>query len=190
MKLSALILTLCMTGLGAFAHAADENTGVSKTLPEARPAYGRDEMKPSLGINAGLASTSEGGHGDALGYGIEFGYQHYIPVGVAFELGGYSSDGDGNNPSYTRTRLLGKVNYHFGGTRVILKDSYVGVGLGPIWDNVSGDDKIQLGFAPQVGFDIPLTGTKYSLGANANYLFVTGSSPDAFALNGVAKYWF
>lgn len=189
MKLTSTIAFLALALASGLAHAADES-GVSRTFPEPQPAMNREEMKPSLAINAGIANTAERDYDGALGYGIEFGYQHWIPVGVAFELSGYSSDGDGDTASLTRTKLLGKANYHFGGTIPVIKESYVGLGLGPVLDNVAGDNEVQLGFAPQVGFDIPLTDTKYSLGANANYLFVTGNNPDVFALNGVAKYWF
>ena len=72
----------------------------------------------------------------------------------------------------------------------MIRYSWIGGGVGPVWDN---EHSVQTNFGtePSVGFDVPIDdAATYSLGANANYLFVGGSRPDVFALNAVAKYWF
>jgi hypothetical protein len=185
LKLVAALATLVAA---APALAADSATGESTVLTEPRPTEGMREQKPSIGLNIGYADT-EAGRGTSLGYGIEYGMQPYIPFGAAVELSGYSAKGTDTQSSLTRTKLLLKGNYNFAGTVPVIKYSYVGVGIGPVWDNILARSEINFGIAPQIGFDIPLN-ESYTLGANANYLFVSGAKPDVFALNGVAKYWF
>jgi hypothetical protein len=185
MKLLTALVTLVAA---APALAEDTPTGRSSAITEPRPAEGLGEQKPSVGLMLGYADT-EAGRTSSFGYGLEYAVQPYIPFGAAVELSGYSADGTDTQPSITRTKLLFKGNYNFGGDVAVIKDSYVGVGIGPVWDNILGRSQIDFGIAPQVGFDIPLN-PNYTLGANANYLFVGGAKPDAFALNGVAKYWF
>lgn len=185
------LLKIFIAGFGAWslsALAADESA-VSRSMPEARETESAAEMKPSLGIMGGYAET-EAARRSGTNYGIEYGFQPYIPVGVAIELSGYVSPSVENKATLTRTRLLGKANYNFGGNIAVIKNSYIGVGLGPVWDNVRNTDDVELGIAPQIGFDIPIARTQFSLGANANYLFVGGAKEDVFALNGMAKYWF
>lgn len=182
------LLKILVASISAWSLTAFAQEGAN-TLPEARETETRAEMKPSLGIFGGYAET-EAARRSAANYGIEYAFQPYIPLGAAIELSGYVSPSVEDQATLTRTRLLGKVNYNLGGNIPVIKNSYVGVGIGPIWDNVANTDDIEFGFAPQVGFDIPITRTKFSIGANANYLFVGGAKPDAFALNGVAKYWF
>lgn len=181
--LAALASVAAMASTTVF--AAD---GSSRTLPEGREAD-RSEMKPSVAIFGGYSDTQTGRR-NGTNYGAEYGFQPYIPLGAAVELSGYVSDHKGDVATLTRTRLLGKVNYNFGGTIPVIKNSYVGLGIGPIMDNVAHKVDVNFGIAPQIGFDIPIASTPLSLGANANYLFVGGAKPDVFALNGVLKYWF
>lgn len=166
---------------------AANDTGAN-VLPQPKEAQGLAEQRPSIGIFGGFADT-QSGRRDGTNYGIEAGYQPYIPFGLGVELSGYVSDHQGDEATLTRTRLLAKGTYNFGGTIPVIKHSYVGVALGPVWDNVRNQIDMNFGIAPQVGFDIPVI-DHLTLGANANYLFVGGAKPDVFALNGVAKYWF
>lgn len=184
-KLVAALVTLVSIS-PSFAMAAD--TSGQSVLTDPRPAEGMNEQKPSLGLSLGYADT-EAGRATTIGYGVEYAFQPYIPMSTALELSGYSAQGSDTQSSITRTKLLVKGNYNLGGNIAVIKYSYVGVGVGVVWDNILNRNDLNLGIAPQVGFDIPLN-TQYSLGANANYLFVGGAKPDAFALNGVAKYWF
>ncbi|MBX3022913.1 MAG: hypothetical protein KF799_14660 [Bdellovibrionales bacterium] len=184
-----LKMTIACLGFCSLAAWAADESAVSRSLPEGREPANEAEMKPSIGIMGGYAET-EANRRSGTNYGVEYGFQPYIPLGVAIELSGYVSPAVDNEATLTRTRLLGKANYNFGGDIPVVKNSYVGIGLGPVWDNVLNTDSLQLGIAPQIGFDIPITRTKFSLGANANYLFVSGAKADVFALNGMAKYWF
>lgn len=162
----------------------------TSTIPEPGPADSRAEQKPSIGIRTGIANT-EGDDDQAWEYGVEVGYQPYIPIGLALELSGYSVDSDGPDAALTRTKLLGKGLYNFGGTIPVIRYSYVGAGIGPVYDNINNDQDWNLGLAPVAGFDIPLgQREKISLGATVAYLFVTGDNPDALSANGMMKYWF
>jgi hypothetical protein len=174
-----------------YAAASDSPPGQSKTMPSMREAQTQAELKPSIGLSAGITDTNDNRR-NAPSWAVEAGFQPYIPFGVALEVGGYVSDHKDNTPSLTRTKLLVKGNYNFGGDTPVIKDSYVGLGIGPVWDNVAHRIDTELGIAPQIGFDIPLgqAPSNFTLGANANYMFVGGAKPDVFALNGIAKYWF
>jgi hypothetical protein len=169
--------------------ATDASTGVSKTLPISRRAQGVAETKPSLGVIGGMTNSSDQ-HRTGSAIGLEYGFQPYIPYGAAVELS--LADQPDQSSTLTRTKLLFKGNYNFGGNIPVIKNSYVGLGLGPVFDRLNGANDLELGVAPQIGFDIPV-GEKpsmWSLGANADYLFVGGAKSQVFALNGVAKYWF
>lgn len=172
------------------ARAASDDTGrVKETFPKVRRAETVEEQKISVGVTAGMASTE--GRSNALGYGVEAAYQPFIPFSVGIDLGGYSSPSSGANATLTRTRLLARGQYNFGGTIPFVRHSWVGLGAGAVMDNEPGSTSTNFGIQPIVGFDLPIDDdAKFSLGANANYLFVGGAKPDVFALNGVAKYWF
>lgn len=175
-----------------FAASGDKiKESLKSSLPHPhKAAFG--EEHPSIGIHYGTANVG-GDRGTGTDYGIEYGLQTYVPVSPAIELSGSVVPSKGTFPSLTRTKLLAKANYNFGGDIPVIRYSYVGVAAGPIWDNAGGDTDLELGWSPQLGFDIPLggnVGEKYSLGLNANYLMMGGDKPSVFALNGVAKYWF
>ncbi len=183
--------TVLVMATSAFAAASDHPAGQSSLMPSGHEATTKSEQKPSVGIMSGITDTHDNRR-NGTSWGIEAGYQPYVPFGVALQLSGYVSDHKEEMPTLTRTILLAKVNYNLGGDIPVIKDSYFGLGLGPVMDNVANTIDTELGVAPQIGFDIPLgpEPATFSLGANANYMFVGGSKPDVFALNGVAKYWF
>lgn len=183
-KFGALAL---MVTLVSGAHA---DRGENRTLPEQRPAEGMSEQKPSIGISTGVADTQNGRN--ATSWGIEYSFQPYIPYSAAVQLNGYVSDHNGDTPTLTRTELLFKSAYNFGGEIPFIKYTYVGGLLGPVFDNIQRTTDVNLGIAPVVGFDIPLRdwAPHLSLGANANYMLLIGPKPDVFALNGTVKYWF
>jgi hypothetical protein len=162
----------------------------SSTIPSPHAARTMDEQKPSLGIKTGIANI-EGDDDQSWDYGVEMAYQAYVPVSIAVELSGVSTQSDGPNPALSRTMLLGKGLYNFGGTTPVIRYSYVGGGVGPVYDNRNGKQDWNLGLAPQAGFDIPVNDReKVTLGANVAYTFVTGNNPDSLSANGVMKYWF
>ena len=150
------------------------------------------EQKPSLGIRTGIANV-EGSDEQAWEYGVEAGYQPFIPISIAVELSGYVQESDGADEGMTRTKLLGKGLYNFGGTIPVVRHSYLGAGVGPVYDNRNNEQEFNIGLAPVAGFDIPLsrrTSEYLSLGATVAYLIVTGDNADAFSANGALKYWF
>lgn len=181
--LLAAILPLVITSLAS----AQSTRTTTSTFPKPTPAT-RSEWVPHFGIIAGLTSP-EGAYDNTGLVGLDFGYQPYIPFGVGGELSYYRANGDGANSALERTQLLGKATYNFGGERFLIKYSYIGLGLGAIFDN----SEAHLVSAPMVGFDIPVASIQenpITLGANARYAILEGSAPDAFSLNGELKVWY
>lgn len=164
----------------------------TSTLPAVRGPAIDDELKPHVGAIIGFSEPD--GSGRAGGdFGVDIGFQPYIPFGFGLELAG------SNNTEVDQTRLLIRGTYNFGGTIPVIKSSYVGAGIGPVIGSVGDSDRVLLGFAPMVGFDMPVyrfssmsEGRKdyLTLGLHAKYLILEGSDPDALSANGVVKYWF
>lgn len=177
-------------GLSAWAHAAP----TTSTLPTPRPVTSMEEQRTHIGVRLGGANL-ESSFDNTMEFGAEYGYQPYIPFSVTFELSGYRSNRS-DLPDLNRSKILAKGSYNFGGSVPVLKDSFVGAGLGPVMDMFGDTAYGRLGISVQAGFDIPLTNSgnlaaqTYSVGADARYLFVSDASPDDFNLNGVVKYWF
>jgi len=183
------MIAVAIWALGASTSAFAQGAVGSSEATFARP-QATSEQKPSLGLKLGMANT-DGKYDSALGYGIEAAFQPYIPFGVGVELNGYSTDGEGTSAALTRTALLGKAMYNFAGTIPVIRYSHVGAQLGGVWDNVNHNGDLNLGWGPLLGFDIPLEAQgAYTLGANANYLFVGGSKADVLAVNAIVKRWF
>lgn len=177
-KLIGLIATL------VFSMQAKAESVESRTFPEIRKAD-RSEYQPHMGLIAGVVNTnnSSGNTGD---YGLDVGYQPYIPFGVGLEAT-FSRSPDTTGQDQDRTSLLAKGTYNFGGDTPLIKNSYVGAALGTILRS----DNSYLAGGPLVGFDIPVAEKgKFTLGASAKYLFVDGVEPDAAVVNAAAKYWF
>jgi hypothetical protein len=182
---TVVILAFCV-GQGAFAQ--DSGSEGSSTFPSPARPENIDEWKTHMGVLAGY-SGAEGDFDSTLGYGVDWGIQPYIPFAVGAELASTTSAGN-----LTRTTLLGRGTYNFGGTIPLINRSYIGAMLGPVWDSQSRNDGLRFGIAPVIGFDMPLwkeiTTNAVTLGLNARYLMVNESAPDTFALNGAMKYWF
>lgn len=181
-KTTIATIFFCLSSV-AFAQTEGTNTFPKPTKPETV-----SEWRTHMGILAGY-TNAEGKFESALGYGVDFGFQPYIPFGVGAELA--STENEGN---LTRTTLLGRGTYNFGGSIPVINKSYVGAMLGPVWDSESSNDGVRFGIGPVVGFDLPLgkeiTEKTVTLGLNARYLFVNEGVADTFALNGAMKYWF
>lgn len=152
------------------------------------PATGLAKNLPHLSLLAGVADTED--RDSSANYGIEVGIRPILPLTSSIELSGNVGGKQEGRATITRTKLLAKANYNVGGDIPLIRDTYIGAGLGPVLDNNRHDQDVELGVAPQVGFNIPVTGTQVSVGANANYMFVSGDKPDVFALNGVATFWY
>lgn len=182
---TAVALSLC---LGAIANAQDnDNTeGRSSTFVKPDKPENTDEWRTHLGIVGGYVE-SDGNYDPTVEYGLDMGWQPYIPFGVGAELTTSSTD------ELTRTKLLGRATYNFGGTIPVINRSYIGAAVGPSWDSDSDTEGLHLAWGPLLGFDIPfkeVTHETLSLGMQAKYLVVEGDSPDSLIINGAMKYWF
>lgn len=170
--------------------AADE-TGKSVT-PQPRPVTESSEWKPHVGIIMG-AAYPEGNGGASGEFGLDIGYQPYIPYGLGAQYTHSRVDvGDGTQD---RDTLWVKGTYNFGGDIAILKESYVGLGLGAVFSS----DETAAAVAPLIGFDLPV-GNKaaahelgkdfFTLGASARYAVISNGDVDTFSLNAIVKYWY
>lgn len=195
-KLMSRVCCVVATGVAVSLFSifsfAQSNSSGSSTLPAVRGPAIDDELKPHVGVLLGFSEPD--GRGGAGGdYGIDIGFQPYVPFGLGLELSGSS------NTEVDQTRLLIRGTYNLGGTIPVVKNSYFGAGLGPVIGSTGDRDRVLLGLAPMIGFDIPVyhftslsDGRKdyMSLGLHAKYLILEGSDPDALSANAVAKYWF
>ncbi len=164
----------------------------SDTTPELRTVQQDSEFKPHVGLGVGVGNPE--GSLDAGGnYTLEAGFQPIIPISFIGEYGVETYD-TASSDKLVRNRLLMKANYNFGGTIPIIRYAYVGLGLGPMWEDTNGDDGLALAIMPQAGFDYPLRKiidqSPLTLGANVSQLFTTSDNPDVFAVKGVVKYWY
>lgn len=164
----------------------------TSTMPQVRGPAVDDELKPHVGALIGINEPD--GRGSAgSDYGLDIGFQPYIPFGFGLELS------SSRNSEVDQTRLLVRGTYNFGGDTPILRSTYIGAGVGPVIGSVGDSDRVLLAIAPMVGFDIPVYRFSrlseerkdyLSLGLHAKYLILEGSDPDALSMNGVVKYWF
>lgn len=170
--------------------ALAQNT-TSSTFP--KPAFADGVFRPHMGFLMGGAQ-GEGALDQGVEYGIEAGYQPYIPFGLGIELSTVTAERDDlAGDDMTRTKFLVKTSYHLGGQIPILKDSYVGLAAGPMLESVGSDDDLYVGLMPNLGFDIPFerkSNDFVSAGFAARYLVSSSGNPDVFSLNGTLKYWF
>lgn len=173
--------------------AENENQNVG-TFPDPTEVTSRDDWKPHVGLIAGFANP-EGRFQAAAEYGLDIGFQPYIPFGLGVELSTSSNERKEGpiTEDLTRTKVLARGTYNFGGGIPVISDSYFGLGVGPIFESRAGSDEVHLGLSPIVGFDIPLRKRArdfMSLGANAKYLISSGGGPDTLTVAGMLKYWF
>lgn len=162
------------------------------SIPEVRPVQSEEELKPHAAILAGV-SNPEGSLDTGVEYGIDVGFQPFIPFGLGLEISQANYNADAGD-DFKRSSFLIKGAYNFAGDVVVLKDSYLGLAIGALVEDSGPSTTTYGGFMPNLGFDIPtfMVNERWvSLGANARYM-ITGSdnSPDVFAVNGVLKYWF
>lgn len=184
---AAILLAFTLTSGSAMA-VEDLNQRLEESLPVPKAVQNHSEQKMHMGISAGLNSPN-GGYDNTVGLGAEVGFQPYIPFGLGAEIFNTSMDKNNQNHDDRRTTVLAKGTYNFGGDIPVLRQSYVGVAAGPV---LTGNT-LDLGLAPLLGFDIPVTkiGTRdVTLGANAKYLFTSSDTPNSFMTNLAIKYWY
>jgi hypothetical protein len=175
-------------GLSSFAQ---EGNTISETLPKLQPVTNEAEYKPHMALLAGL-STPEGSYDTGGAYGIDVGFQPFIPLSLSAELSQAAYNADSGD-DFKRTSLLAKVAYNFGGTIPVIKNSYVGLGGGMLIEDSGPSTTTYGGLMPNLGFDIPtftIENKWVSLGATARYMITASNAPDVFDVNGVLKYWF
>jgi hypothetical protein len=161
----------------------DSETG--PTLPLVKKVESHEEQRMHFGINMGI-NIPEGTRGSTPELGIDIGFQPLIPFGLGLELSTSRFDG-ADDEYHKRTTLLARGTYNFGGDTPVIRYSYFGLATGAVWLN----DGTELGVAPLVGFDVPLTDDhNCSLGFIAKYLFVTSKDPDSLMTSASLKFWF
>jgi hypothetical protein len=182
--LACAFCAMCFASSG-FAQSSDTSVSVEK-----ENNWKRNYPKPHMGLLAGVAHPE--GYNSSAEYGVDMGFQPYVPFGAGVELSSATSSLT-NAADLTRTKLLVKGAYNFGGGVPVIKDSYVGVGVGPMLESYGGSTEVAVGFMPYVGFDVPLQKKAHeymTAGLAARYLATTSGGPDAFSVNGALKYWF
>ena len=183
-----ITLVFLTTSLSAFAQMSqDEKNKVRNklegTLPEPKAVENKDQYRLHMGLTAGVNSPN-GAAGSSAEYGINVGFQPYVPFGLGAEV--VTAELDKTN--IQRTSVLARGTYNFGGDIPVLRSSYMGATAGPMF--VDGSTEWSVG--PLAGFDIPLqdqTSNFLSLGLQAKYLWTT-SSQDAFSAGLALKYWY
>ncbi len=186
LKFLGVLTFVSVTAVAAF--AADFGKGESTTFPSFRSANEGERM-PHIGLMIGTARP-EGSFSTAPEFGIDIGYQPFIPFGLGVEAAYSQPEQNITGAKLQRTSVLAKATYNFGGDYFLIRDSYLGFGVGAVFKS----DETTLASAPLLGFDIPIRDrndqASLSFGANAKYLTVEGDEPDALSVNGVVKYWY
>lgn len=183
-----LLLLLLVSSVQSYAQMSNaekkymENK-MEGVLPGPKKVDSKDEYRIHMGLTAGVNSPN----GDAEStpeYGINIGFQPYIPFGVGAEV--ITAELDESN--IQRTSILARGTYNFGGDIAVLRNSYIGVNTGPMFI----DGQTEWSFGPLVGFDIPLqdqVSNFLSLGLQAKYLYTT-ETQDSFSAGLALKYWY
>lgn len=186
MKKMILLLAL-MTG--SFAAYSQMDEPMESRLEANMPDMGAgslSEMKWSAGVTSGVNSP-KGPSTTSAEYGLIVGFQpvSFITSGIEANTTRLDNDND-----IRQTTALIRTAYNIGGDIPVLRNSFVGAGVGPVFIS----NKVRWAGAPLVGFDIPLnqrSNDYLSLGLEAKYLFITDTDvPDLFASALALKYWF
>ena len=193
---SLVAIAALMLGMNAF--AVDESA--SKTFPTPQSAEGAHVAH--LGIVGGYVDQI-GPTKPTIAYGVDAGFQPYVPFGVGFQALFYNANYDRGitQIGIKRTELMLRGTYNFGGDNDLIRHSYIGVKTGAVINkpyfsvnngaSVDGDSYTRLGIAPVIGFDAPIA-EHLSAGIDLSYLFVMGpeKNTDVLQALGSVKYWF
>ncbi len=189
---TALLLSAFLApAANAQTSAASPGQTSSAIFPVPREVL-QEGLNPHVGVTAGVVNP-EGSYRSGAEYGVNFGFQPYIPFGLGMQLTfSKNKSKEANERDLDRTAAMIRGTYNFGGSITVIKNSFVGVMTGPIINQ----DATYFGLAPIVGFDIPVRewSGKYlsylSVGAEAKYMIVSSDESDGLTVNGVLKYWF
>jgi len=194
-KINWFSLTFLFLGLGFYSYvskAATDEDYFENEKPRSEMSHHPENPKTSISLMSGVANTEGPRYSAAYQWGVGVSRVLVGPIAAGVEVGSYKKDPGEADPTLTRTKLLGKISYNINPDEGI--NPYAGVGLGPVWDRLSGESTtVDLGFVPFIGFDVPLTGksdSPASLGADASYAFIYGGKPDVVAVNGKVKFSF
>ena len=146
--------------------------------------------RPHFGVTLGV-SEPEGRYDSSGEVGVNFGYQPFVPFGFGASLSTVRNlPQENRGPDIERTTVLARGTYNFGGETPVIRHSWLGVAMGPVFS----DDGTDFALAPIAGFDIPINQaqakTYVSLGADARYLIVNNDQPDSLTVSGVVKFWY
>lgn len=189
MKLNLLKTAIATTLLFPSLSFAQEEQTPSSIFPKPTQVESESEFRPHLGLIVG-GVVPEGNYRSTANYGVDFGFQPYIPFSFGLEANFAKLENKDTDETQDRTLILARGAYNFGGDIPVIKDSYLAFGAGT--QIIDGD--ALLAMSPMLGFDIPLNREKrsemFSVGASAKYVVIEGSQPDTLQVNGALKYWF
>lgn len=148
-----------------------------------------EQVVPHIGLLGGVSEVPNDNAGGLVG--VDVGIQPAPPfsVGLNFAVAGPTQD-------ETRTMLMSKGAFNFGGNVPIIKYSYVGLNLGWIRDSVEITEDVKatnnyFALGPVIGFDQPVA-THWTVGAEGKYLgnFEDDTQEnDSMLLQFALKYW-
>ena len=185
---TVLTIAVLTSSLSAFAQMSQQEKNnarnrMEESLPEPQAVESKDQYRLHMGLTAGVSSP-RGDVDSSPEFGINVGFQPYIPFGLGAEV----VTAELADSNIQRTSVLARGTYNFGGDVPVLRSSYLGVTAGPMF--VDGQTELSVG--PLVGFDIPLQNQSsnfLSLGLQAKYLWTTDSQ-DALSAGAALKYWY
>lgn len=185
---TVLTIAVLTSSLSAFAQMSQEEKSSARSrlegsLPEPQAVESKDQYRLHMGLTAGVSSP-RGDADSSPEFGINVGFQPYVPFGLGAEVITAELD----NTNIQRTSILARGTYNFGGDIPVLRSSYLGVTAGPMFV----DGKTEFSTGPIAGFDIPLqnqTSNFLSLGLQAKYLWTTDTQ-DALSAGVALKYWY
>ena len=181
-------LAMLTGSLSSFAQGTYDSPSEGKvqtSMPEMKTSAA-SEQKWSAGLASGFNSP-KGPSTSSAEYGLVVGFEPIAHMGAALEASTTHLD---NANDVRQTNVLLRPTYVIGGDVPVLRNSYIGAGVGPVFVG----NKVRWTGAPLVGFDIPLNSKPHdylSLGLEAKYLFISNTDvPDLFASALSLKYWF
>ena len=193
---SLMAVAALVVGVNAF--AVDESA--SKTFPTPQSAEGMHVAH--VGIVGGYVDQI-GPTKPTIAYGVDAGFQPYVPFGLGIQALFYNAHYDQGvtQIGIKRTELMLRGTYNFGGDNDLIKHSYIGVKAGAVINKPytsinngadrDGDSYTRFGIAPVIGFDCPIA-EHLTAGIDLSYLFVMGpeKNTDVLQALGSVKYWF
>lgn len=183
---SLIISAIAAFGVTSLAQHSPHSGRSTGTLPKPHRSIEDEELKPHIGFLFG-SSRPVGDRNGGSDFGIDIGVQPYVPFGIGLELAASGNEAE-------QARMMVRGTYNFGGHIPLIKYSYIGAAIGPIWGSKGDANKVLIGSAPLLGFDFPIRDhanrDRVSLGLTAKFIFIEGSDPDTVNVNAIAKYWF